>query len=170
MFDNFKPSIILLSSLIIVGTLLNGCSSSKNVIKRTQPEEGEDYTTQFAMSGIEYELFITKEIGVVENLLVTRMMGAMNIKNKKGATNNEINNVTEDLSKLEDIIEDVTFTMPAKDYESDTSNLLLLLNESKDALETYKTALENGSDMSDSIQKLQACYLALGGEANSYYE
>lgn len=167
MYTDHRPAIagaILLTAIGLV-PLLNGCTR----IQRTVPNETE-YNTIFSMSGLEYETFISKEIGVVENLLVTRIIAARSIDNGTGATDNELANVKEDITKLDDIIEDVTYTKPALGYETDTENTLSLMKEARAAIESYQEALENKGDVKTPLQDMQNCYIALGGEANVYYE
>ena len=158
----------VIAAAIILLLASSGCKR----VQRTFPDERTGgYTTEFAMSALEYALFIQKEIGVAQNVLFTRMVAAESIRDGKGATEGELSLVTEAVSKLDDVIQDVTYTMPAQDYETDREALLLTLGEERTVLKSYGEYLETKEgDIEDIVSDMEACYNALTGEANTFYE
>lgn len=139
-------------------------------MESADPEKG--YATYYAMSAVEYNIFLNKQIGVMENILLTRMLMAENVMNGSYPVQSEISNVEESISKAGGIKDEVTVTMPATGYETDRQNALDLIEEARVALVDYLDTLNNGGikDIESHITQMQACYTALGGEANSYYQ
>lgn len=142
---------------------LPGCAG----IEPASPEDG--YATSYAMSAVEYTIYLDKQITAVENLLLTRYSCANEVSAGAYSASTELDNTAEDIDKVQTIIDEVTTTMPASGYETDRQNTLDLLEDAKAALEAYQGELSSGSAGS-SAEDLKACYLALSGESNIYYQ
>lgn len=156
----------ILCSILISGTLLcQGCAK----IESADPKDG--YSTNYAMTAVEYSIFLNKQIGVVENVLMTRMLIAGNVGDGKYGLQNEINSTEESIEKTGEAIDEVTVMMPATGYETDRQNVLDLMEDARLVLEDYlKTLNSGGTDIQEHIDQMEACYVALSGEANSYYK
>lgn len=151
---------------ISLAIFLSGCGK----IESGSIENG--YATEFAMSAVEYSIFINKQISSAENILFTRMSMADNVMDGVYEISKEIENIDEAISKMDAILEETTITMPATNYETDRQSILNLMEDAKLALEDYKEVLESGSysRLEAYANQLKACYVALSGEANVYYE
>lgn len=145
---------------------IGGCAK----IESASPENG--YSTYYAMSAVEYNLFLTKEISNLENILMTRLAMAECITDGSYEVAKEIENTEESISKTDAIVEEITVTMPATNYESDRQNALDLAEDASVALSDYLDALNSGSEenIASCASQLKACYIALSGAANSDYE
>lgn len=141
------------------------CVSGCAKIKSASPKDG--YSTDFAMSAIEYSLFLNKEITAAENILFTRYLCAKDLGTDAGAAEAELESAAEAASKVASIIDEVTVTMPATGYEDGRQNALDLMEDAKAALDGYIAGLEAGEPAD--ADALQSCCLALSGEANVYY-
>lgn len=144
---------------------LSGCE------KIQYRSDSDEYDTQYAMSAVEYNIFLNEEIGVVENELMTRVIISREIPDDYERSK-EIQNTEESILKVKEIEERVTKTMPATNYESDRQNTIDLIEDARLALEGYREKLENGSasEIKACTEEMKNCYLALGGEANVYYQ
>lgn len=150
----------------VAACALSGCS-----IERADPKDG--YSTEYPVTALEYNLFISKEIGVVENQLITRIMaadklftgGIPDFPTEKEAAEESVNKVAE-------IRDEIIVTMPAKEYESDRESTLNLVEDALTALEAYQDALESADEtmINDAASDMEMSYIALSGEANNYYE
>lgn len=159
-----RKKYVIICALGMVITM-TGCTEIKNA----DPKDG--YATEFPMSAVEYNIFLNKEIGVIENILITRITAAQNLS-MGGAVNLEISNVKEGIDKLTDIRDELTVTVPAVDQESDHETILQNTDEALAAMEAYLDALEdsNISNLDTVTDRMMNIYLSLSGEANSYYK
>ena len=60
---------------ILMASSFTGCEK----IQSSSPEDG--YNTDVAMSAVEYSIFLSKQISVLENVLTTRMAMADSVAN-----------------------------------------------------------------------------------------
>ena len=156
-------------AMFMVGVLsaslmLGGCEQ----MALSDPKNG--FNTDYAMSALEYSLFTNKELTVVENELLTRISMAKEIKPGSYKRTEESENTLESIDKVQDILDELTVTRPAVNYESDRESTIRLVKNALDALNMYNEALLSGGDVSDSAASMQACFIAITGEANVYYE
>lgn len=151
-----------LCACALSAAFVSGCGKMENA----SPEDG--YSTDFAMSAIEYSLFLNKEITAAENILFTRYLCAKDLGTDAGATEAELESASEAASKIASIIDEVTVTMPATGYEGSRQDALDLMEDAKAALEGYIDGLKAGGPAD--ADALQSCCLALSGEANVYYQ
>lgn len=158
-------SIICLSTYCSL--YLTGCG-----VKFTRADVEKGYSTMYAMSAAEYTIFMSKNVSVASNLLVTRISMADKVADGDYPASSEIQNTEECLSKMQSVIDDVTVTMPAQGYESDRENLLDLLNEAYGYIADYETAIEekDKSKIKDLRDKMSASFAAIGGTANVAYQ
>lgn len=159
-----KKYIIYLCTLGMAITM-TGCTEIKNA----DPENG--YATEYPMSAIEYNIFLNKEIGVIENVLITRITAAQNLS-MGGAIDLEIRNTKEGIDKITDIKNELIVTVPAIDQESDHETVLQNAVEALSALEAYLEVLQNDNigNLDTIMNRMSNIYLSLSGEANSYYK
>ena len=99
-----------LSILIcLAGTLaLSGCTK----IQSSSPEDG--YNTEFAMSATEYSIFLSKQIVIAENVLMTRMSMADKLAEGNYDISSEIENTEQSISKIQDVKDEIFVTLPAE--------------------------------------------------------
>lgn len=143
---------------------LSGCEE----MKLANPDDG--YSTEYPMSAIEYTIFLNKEVAVVTNVLFTRASMADRVSKGMYKASKELENAQESLSKMEDIVDELTVTMPAKYYDTDGETTLSLVTDARNILRNYVNDLENNNDVESYVEQFKSCYIALGGEANVYYE
>ena len=149
--------------------IIIGCSGCAK-IQSASPEDG--YNTDYAMSAVEYTIFLNKQISVASNILFTRMSMAGSVADSDYEAEKEIQSTQEAISKMEAVKDEVTVTMPAASLETDRQNILDLLEDSLNALNTYQEHLQNGEldKLDNSAIELKNCFTALSGEANTYYQ
>ena len=159
---------IVCISLIAASVLLaqTGCGK----MELANPEDG--YSTNYALSAIEYNIFLNKQIGVAENVLATRLSMANSVAGGTYEPEKEIVSAEEAISKIEDIKDEITVTMPATNYENDRQNALDLIEDSLLVLNDYLDALNSNDQerIETCAVQMKDCYIALSGEANAYYE
>lgn len=155
-----------LSILIcLAGTLaLSGCTK----IQSSSPEDG--YNTEFAMSATEYSIFLSKQIVIAENVLMTRMSMADKLAEGNYDISSEIENTEQSISKIQDVKDEIFVTLPAENMSSDREAILSILEDSLSALEDYENKLVAGetASLKTSAAEIKNCYIALSGEANIY--
>ena len=155
-----------LSILIcLAGTLaLSGCTK----IQSSSPEDG--YNTEFAMSATEYSIFLSKQIVIAENVLMTRMSMADKLAEGNYDISSEIENTEQSISKIQDVKDEIFVTLPAENMSSDREAILSILEDSLSTLEDYENKLVAGetASLKTSVAEIKNCYIALSGEANIY--
>lgn len=146
--------------------LLGGCG------KMVKPDRENGYATSYAMSAVEYAIFMSEETAVLENVLTTRLSMANSVLNGTYEAAKEAENASEALSKIESLKTAVMTTMPAQGYESDRDALLNCIEDARLVMENYESALTDGrtSDLKSIAEEMKAAYLAASGEANVFYE
>lgn len=156
---------------IFAGVVMIACSCTGCVkIESSSPEDG--YNTDVAMSAVEYSIFLSKQISVLENVLMTRMsMAEMGV----GSTYDnsvEIKNTEEAISKVTAINNELFVTLPAEGLDTDRQNILNLSEQALDILIDYRDNLKNNDSeaLKISATEMKNCMLALSGEANVYYQ
>lgn len=140
--------------------------------ERIKPKEpGDGWSTETSMSAVEYSMFLSGEISTVDNVLMTRISMAKSVMDEAYETDKEIQNTEESISKVASVVDEITMTMPAVDYESDRQNVLDLTEDARLALVKYKEQLEAGNikDLDSNIEELKGCMIALGGAVNQVY-
>lgn len=158
-----KIACLIIGSFMTIASI-TGCAK----IESSSPEDG--YNTAYAMSAVEYTIFMSKQITVAENVLFTRFSMIDSVQDGTYETSKEIQSTEESISKIESIKDEITMTMPATNYESDRQNTLDLMEDARLALEDYLAALQGNGNLDTCKELLKSCYLALSGEANIYYE
>ena len=163
---NSKKIITAIITAITASVLLSGCG------KMVKPNIENGYATQYAVSGVEYTIFLSDQIAVAENALMTRISMADSVAEGTYEASKEIENTDEAISKIESLKTGVTTKMPAQGFETDRETILGQIEDSLIALKDYKEALSAGSknDIKSCAESMRACYLALSGEANVLYE
>lgn len=132
----------------------------------------EGYSTTYSMSPTEYTIYISKETSAASNILYTRLTMASKTITNSYPADDEIENAEDAVDKMQEIIDNVTTTMPPQEYESDRQIFLDQLEQAKEYLENYKEDLTNqDTDAIESdITLLESAFLALGGESNIAYK
>lgn len=152
--------------IISISILGSGCEK----IQSSLPEDG--YNTDVAMSAVEYSIFLSKQISVIENILMTRMTMADSVANGSYNSSLEIANTEEAISKISAVKDELYVTMPAQSFDTDRQTILDLVEDALDILIEYQNNLKNSSmtAIKNSGVKMKNCMLALSGEANAYYQ
>lgn len=161
-----RKELIITMAAIALCLPCSGCEK----IHSASPEDG--YNTDYAMSAVEYSIFLSKEISVIENALSTRMSMAQSVADGGYEASKEIQSTEEAIDKVSDAKDEITVTMPATTMEGDRQNLLDLTQDALNALETYKENLASGDkdSLEASAVELKGCFVAISGEANTYYQ
>ena len=154
------------AGFLAVAVTFSGCTK----IQSSSPEDG--YNTDVAMSAVEYSIFLSKQISVLENVLTTRMAMADSIANGTYEVFKEIQSTEEAISKVSAAKDELTVTMPAASMDTDRQNILDLTEDSLNALNTYLSNLNNSDTegIKSSSLEMKNCMIALSGEANTYYQ
>lgn len=162
----WKLTVLLAAATAMI---INCCGCTK--IGPGDPEGG--YSTTYPLSAVDYNIFISKQISIASNVLMTRMEMAKSISSGEGEVDigSEIDNTDEAITKMQTIRGEVSITMPAITYETDHTTTLALIDDSVDALNSYKSALEekDSEKVADCAEQIKNCVIALTGEANAYY-
>lgn len=155
--------VMLLTCISIV--CISGCK-----IQSADPQNG--YYSDYAMSAVEYSIFISKQVSVVENVLSTRMSMASSVGSGDYSVPAEMDNTQEAISKVIAVRDELSVTRPAVGMETDMKNILSLVNDSIDVLQDYHDALNNKDkdEIKKTVTELKNCFIALSGEANTYYQ
>ncbi|WP_368189048.1 hypothetical protein [Blautia sp. 1033sp1_1033st1_G9_1033SCRN_220408] len=155
----------------IIGTILiaysvTGCEK----ITSSSPEDG--YNTDVAMSAVEYSIFLTKQISVIENVLTTRMAMAESIAAGTDECSKEIQRTEDAISKVSAAKDEIAVTMPAQSMDTDRQNILDITEDALNVLNTYLDNLKNSDATAakESSIEMKNCIIALTGEANAYYQ
>ena len=158
---NGKIAILVCISLLS----FSGCK-----IQSADPQEG--FYSEYAMSAVEYSIFLSKQISVVENVLSTRMLMANSVRTGEYSVPSEMSNTEEAISKAVAVRDELSVTRPAIGMETDQDNILELVKDSIEALQNYYDALDkkNKDRIIDAATEMKNCFLALSGEANTYYQ
>ena len=77
------------AGFLAVAVTFSGCTK----IQSSSPEDG--YNTDVAMSAVEYSIFLSKQISVLENVLTTRMAMADSVANGTYEVSKEIQSTEE---------------------------------------------------------------------------
>lgn len=151
---------------ILMASSFTGCEK----IQSSSPEDG--YNTDVAMSAVEYSIFLSKQISVLENVLTTRMAMADSVANGTYECSKEIQSTEEAISKVSATKDELTVTMPAQSMDTDRQNILDIAEDSLNALNTYLDNLNNNDieAIKSSSVEMKNCMIALSGEANAYYQ
>ena len=161
-----KGYAVLITIVLATAFCTVGCG------KMVKPDRGNGYSTQYALSAVEYTVFLSEQTAVVENVLVTRLSMANSVADGTYEASKEIENTEEALSKIESVKTEVLTTMPAQGYETDRQTMLDQIEDVRLVLENYKSSLssESKQDLKSCAEEMKACYVALSGEANVLYE
>ena len=161
-----KPIVFIVLPALAV-FLLSGCEA-----RIERPRVSNGYSTLYAQSGVEYSIFLTKEIAAVCNVLTTRAAVAEEISRGEYGISSEKDNVETSLTTLEDILNSLVTTMPAQDYEDDRQNLIDMVSDTIDHVKEYRSALEDGDveKAGEYAETLEADYTAISGLSLPVYE
>lgn len=156
----------ILAGIIIAACSCSGCEK----IKSSSPEDG--YNTDVAMSAVEYSIFLSKQISVIENVLMTRMAMADSVADGTYECSKEAQSTMEAISKVTAAKDELTVTMPAQSLDTDRQNILDLTEDALNALNTYLDNLNNNDmeGIKSSALEMKNCMVSLSGEANAYYQ
>lgn len=152
--------------IMLISIFCSGCEK----IQSSSPEDG--YNTDVSMSAVEYSIFLSKQISVIENVLMTRMAMAESVANGTYSSSMEIKNTEEAISKVAATKDELYVTMPAQSFDTDRQTILELTEDALDVLIEYQDNLKNNntSAIKSSGVEMKNCMLALSGEANTYYQ
>lgn len=153
----------LLAIMIITLFTVTGCEA----IEPVKPDDGK-YSTQTPMSAVEYSIYINKQIVVYTNQLTTRMTMARNAQSV--TYENEISQTKQSIEIMQDVLDEVTVTLPSDGRAGDREELIKAMQTAIDHMEDYLTAVEDNQDVSGFIGNFQNDFNALTGLANLYYE
>lgn len=162
---NIQKIWVLAGSIMALLTC-SGCEK----IESSSPEDG--YNTDVAMSAVEYSIFMSKQISVIENVLMTRAVMAENIADGTYDISAEIQNVNESISKVVATQNELLVTMPAQSLDTDRQNILDLTDDAINVLIAYRDDLGSNDlqAMKTAAAEMKSCMMALSGEANAYYQ
>lgn len=138
-----------------------------------EPADVQDgYSTDFSRSTVEYTIYMSDKVATATNILYTRMISAANVIKGTCPAELELENTKEAVSKMQELIDTLTTTMPPQQYETDRQTLLDQFGQAKTYLEDYQAHLENGDtgSISSDISLMEAAALSFGGEANAAYK
>ena len=159
---NKKSKIIAAGMIAIIG--ITGCST------QIQPDSKSagTYSTQTPMSSLEYSIYMNKQITVFTNQLSSRMIMAKNAENS--SYENEKDLAEESLKVLQDTLDEVTVTKPAKTAEDDRETAIEAMQTAVDHMKQYVDALDDEKDVKAFADTFQNDFNALSGLANLYYQ
>ena len=161
MKKNIGMKAILIGLSVLSLTGLTGCTE----IKPDVPEDGK-YSTQTAMSAVEYSIYMNKQITVYTNQLTTRM----NMARSNGTYENEVSQTEQSIKIMKDVLDEVKVTMPSKGRDDDRETVIEAMQTAINHMNSYLTDLENNQDVTGYAQIFQTDFNALTGLANLYYE
>lgn len=104
------------------------------------------YSAQYAQTALEYNLFITKHLNTIAGQLTSRMIAVKNSQSSVSST--ELAAAKESLSLIEEEVNVITATQPAKTYESSRETTLATLDVVLEHYRSYIKALEKKEDIS----------------------
>ena len=132
------------------------------------PPGKEGYSTENPTSYLDYSIYMGKQISAYANQLTTRM-GA--VKNSGTADRDqEISMAKESLLIMEDVLEEVEATMPAKTALDDREKTIEAMEAAVSHMSSYGECLEDGEDVSQYADDFQNDFNNLTGMANLYYQ
>lgn len=146
---------------------ISGCT------RITRADRKDGFTTDYAMSAVEYTIFLSNQVATIENILMTRISMYYTLADGKGMSSSyesEAKNAEEAILKLASIHTNIETTLPASGYESDRENFLRLTGEAEVVLNDYMKALKGDGSLSAAGNAMKECYLSISGEANVVYE
>ena len=152
-------------SLLIALLIMNLCGCGD--IRPDSADSGR-YSTQTSMTSAEYSVYMNKQITVFANQLTTHLVM---IKNSvDGNYENAVTLAEESIRIMEEALNGVIVTMPAKTSESDRETTITAMQTAIDNMKQYKESLEAGKDISDYKTAFENDFNALTGLANLYYQ
>lgn len=165
-----KRSAGIIFVLLIGAASVFGCSK-EGEIKPQDAAKGK-YATLTAMPAHEYTVFMAKEVNVAVNELESRIIDARNVEKGNYPKKDAVKNVTASLKRMEDVINEVDITMPAKTYEDDRKDCLRLLKNGCESMREFQQALEksNTSDITKAKKIMMSDINSLTGVANVFYQ
>lgn len=157
---------IMACMAVIMALSVTGCT------KFHTADVKDGYSTDFSRSPAEYSIYMSDKVATATNILYTRLTMASNVLRGSYPWETEISNTEEAVTKMQELIDTLTTTMPPQEYESDRQTLLDQFGQAKTYLEGYKGHLENKDEnsISSDISLMEAAALAFGGEANATYK
>ena len=162
----FKKITGMLLCVTLSAGILTGCTK----FHTADPEDG--YATMFSLSPTEYAIFVSEQTSTAANILYTRFVMASRVLDGSYPWEDEAANAEEAVSKMQEVVDNVTTTMPPQTYESDRQSFLDQLEQAKTYLDDYKTHLETRDSVgiTSDISLLESAFLALGGESYAVYK
>lgn len=121
------------------------------------------YTTDNALSPLEYTIAVNKEIGIAMNILEGHMGTGKLVARGDYPVSDELMNVEHSLDVLQETIDSVNLMNPPKDYTDERLAVVQRLTNAKSTLEVYQKYLED-KDMEhiqDAIELMEGDFTAL---------
>ena len=146
--------------LLFTLLLLSGCGA---VQEQTSADDG--YTPDTATDALNYTTYVDKELGLVMNLLATHLGSSRTALASAALKANEMQSVSESLLLIVDAIDSVDTLRPPDEYEDLRNSILRRLEEAKEAITEYQSALEtaDADAVETAVTRMESAYVALTG-------
>lgn len=161
-----RKNIFLLCLAAALSVYICGCG------KIEHPSAEDGYATDYAMSTVEYTLFLQKQTLVLDNVLFTRSLMADDVAEGKYEAAKELESAEKSLEQVKTIQDEITVTMPASGYETDRQDAIDIAEDAKVILEDYIENLKNGNaaGIEQNAEQMRESAVAASSNANQYYE
>lgn len=156
--------LFILAVIIVIGSC--GCG------KIEHPSGEDGYATDYAMSTVEYTLFLQKQLLVLDNILFTRSLMADDVAAGKYEAAKELESAKNSLEQVQTIQNEITATMPASGYDADRQDAIDISEDAKLILEDYIENLGNNYTVGieQNAEQMRTSAVAASSNANQYYE